>query len=135
MEVRVGHEAESAAERLAHLRAMRGPRDRDDSAAGMFRAEGTRLSRLARQVGGVAEAWEAVCPPQHASRTRVISVLRGVLTIGVADASTRWELERELKGGADRRIIARCPMTVRRIKLVSDADAADPHIGAESAGS
>lgn len=121
------HDPRSAADRLQRLRDLRGPRERDASAAGMFRAESTRLARLARQVGGVAEAWESVCPPEHAPRTRVVSVARGILTIGVADAPTRYQLERILKAGADREIIRRCPMTVRRIRLVADAAAADPH--------
>jgi len=96
----------------------------------MFVTEGTRLARLARQVGGVAEAWEALCPPEHISRTRVVGVARGVLTIGVADAPTRWALERLLKGGADREMIGKCPMTVRRIRLVADAEAAPRRNGA-----
>ena len=124
--------SDSTADRLARLRHLRAPRERESSVQGMFLAEGSRIARLARKMGGVAEAWEAVCPAEHAPRTRVIGVNRGILTIGVADASTRWALERLLKGGADRDVIAGCPMTVRRIRLVADAEAEDHH--APSAG-
>jgi len=123
----VAHEPDSIPDRLARVRLLRAPRERESSVAGVFLAEGSRIARLAKQMGGVAEAWETVCPPDLAPRTRVVGVSRGVLTIGVADASTRWALERLLKGGADRAVITGCPMTVRRIRLVADADAENPH--------
>jgi hypothetical protein len=124
----VAHDPDtSAAQRLQRLRHLRIPREREDSVAGVFKAEGTRLARLDRKVGGVAEAWESVCPAECAPRTRVVGIAKGVLTIGVADAATRWHLERLLRAGADRDIVSRCPMTVRRIRLIADAEAADPH--------
>jgi len=114
-----------AAGRIERLRGFRVRPPRDDHAGAMFEATGRDLARREKKFAGVAEAWEATCPPEHLGRTAIQGVHRGVLTIGVADASTRYELDRMLKAGAQKDLVRRCPMTVRRVKLVAADVGAD----------
>lgn len=109
------------ADRLQALREARARPSRDTAAGPLFSAAARDLHRLEKKLAGVAEAWEAVCPSHLLDRTAIISVSRGVLSIGVADAPARFEIDRLLGAGAKRELIRRCPMTVRRIRLVADA--------------
>lgn len=109
------------ADRLTALREARARPTRDAAAGPLFTAAARDLHRLEKKLAGVAEAWEAVCPNHLLERTSILSVSRGVLSIGVADAPARFEIDRLLGAGAKRELIRRCPMTVRRIRLVADA--------------
>ena len=111
----------SAAMRLGKLRETRSRRERDDALASSFQRTARDLARLEKNLAGVAEAWETVCPPARLPRTAIRSVQRGKLTIAVADASTRFELDRLLRAGAKRDLVKGCPMTVRSVRLVQDA--------------
>lgn len=112
---------EAAALRLERLREARQRRGRDDALAPAFQRAARDLQRLQKGLAGVAEAWESVCPAELLERTAIRGIRRGVLTIGVADAPARYELERMLKGGAERELIRRCPMTVRKVRLAAEA--------------
>lgn len=112
---------EAAALRLQRLREARERKVRDDALSPAFQRAARDLHRLQKGLAGVAEAWEGVCPAELLDRTAIQAIRRGVLTIGVADAPTRYELERLLKGGAERDLIRRCPMTVRKVRLTADA--------------
>lgn len=107
--------------RLEALRKGRVWPERDGSIGAMFRERGAELERLEKRLGGVSRAWQSVCPPDLLARTSVRSLLRGVLTIGVEDAATRFELDRLLRSGAERVFVRACPTTVRKVKLVSAA--------------
>lgn len=112
---------QAAALRLQRLREARQRRAPDDALAPAFQRAAKDLRRLQRGLAGVAEAWEAICPPDLLGRTAIRSIRRGVLTIGVADATACYELDRLLKGGGERELIRRCPMGVRKVRLASDA--------------
>ena len=109
--------------RLEALRKGRVRPERDGSLGEMFRERSAELQKLEKRLGGVARAWQSVCPPELLGRTSVRSLARGVLTIGVEDASTRFELDRVLRAGGERTFIRACPTTVRKLKLVSAQEA------------
>lgn len=106
------------ADRMERLRALRNRPARDVSIAPIMHAEGRRLEKMRRATGPLAQAWMDVCPSEHLDRTAIVGVRSGVLTIRVADASTRFKLDRLLASGAGRELIRRCPVSVRRVKLV-----------------
>lgn len=111
-----------AAQRLARLREIRGPKPRPSGEmSGFFQGVRRELARTEKKLGGVGAAWADRCPGHLVERTAVKGVSRGVLTIAATDPAVRWELERALKGGLARDVIAASPMTVRRIKVVVDA--------------
>ncbi|MEO1128526.1 MAG: DciA family protein [Planctomycetota bacterium] len=110
---------QDAASRVDRLRSFRVRPMPDQHAGAMFEATGRELARQERKLAGIAEAWESICPPEHLGLTEIQGISRGVLTIGVADASTRYELDRLLKSGAQKNLVRLCPMTVRRVKLVA----------------
>lgn len=103
---------------LELLRARRVWADRAAPVGPMVEAAGREFTRLAKRLGGVGGAWAAVCPAALALKTTVVGVSRGVATIHVADAATRFELDRWLRSGGERELIKRCPTTLRKVKLV-----------------
>lgn len=110
-------DASAEAARLDALRRRRAFRPRRDALADAFTAAARELERSRRRLAGVAEAWEAVCPPGLVERTAIEGVARGVLTIRVADASTRFELDRLLRTGAEAALVGLAPSTIRRVRL------------------
>ncbi len=115
-----------AIQRLERLRELRARRFRDADAAPLFAAEASRLARQRRTHGGAGDAWAAVCPPHLLDKTRVLGLRRGALTIGVADAPTRFELRNHLAAGAQRDLVRLAPTTIRRVKLVPDPGRTTP---------
>lgn len=109
------------ARRLADLRERRGARRPTGSMGDAFASAAKELERQRRRTGAVAGAWEAVCPAELIDRTAIEGVSRGVLTIRVADASTRFQLDRFMRGGGEMEVIRRSPSGVRRVKLVVGA--------------
>lgn len=91
-----------------------------------FLEQAQALKRTRRKHLGCARAWEAVCPQALIGRTSVLGVKSGALTIGVADHATRYELDRLLRGGAERDLVKLAPTTVRRVKLVVDSQLGKP---------
>jgi len=84
----------------------------------MAEAAGRELMRLQKKLGGVGAAWAEACPPAFRDRTWVEGVSRGILSIRIPDASTRYEVDRWLREGGEREVVRRCPTTVRKVKLV-----------------
>lgn len=117
----------AAAMRLAKLRENRARPQRDDALAPAFQRTARDLARLEKNLSGITEAWESVCPPDLLPRTAIRSIHRGKLTIAVADAATRFELDRLLRAGAKRDLVRGCPMTVRDVRLVQDATVEQKH--------
>lgn len=76
------------------------------------------IRKLQRGVGACAAAWGQVVPPELAARTQLISLNRGVLLVGVPDASTRFQLDRLLRAGGDRAFRESCKADVRSIRVV-----------------
>jgi hypothetical protein len=73
-------------------------------------------SRQGKRFGGLGEAWNAMCPPELLASTVLQSLTRGVLTVGVADASARFKVDLWLRSGGETELIKRCP-TLLRVRL------------------
>ncbi len=90
-----------------------------ETAAGLgaeFAAQGVRYKRMANKAGTIGEIWDALCPPGLIERTSV-KVARGVLTISVRDAATRYRVERALKSGLSDTLVRQSPLAVRRVRV------------------
>lgn len=104
---------------LSKLRESRARRERAQPMGGVFADAARLLQRERRRAGGVADVWNALCPPDLAPRTAIRSLRRGVLTIAVEDAPSRFQLDRALRDGLERELIRRCAAPVRRVRLVA----------------
>lgn len=105
------------ASRLEALRKQRASRPREWAVGDAFAAAARELERSRKRLAGVAEAWDAVCPPGLAGRTAIVGVARGVLTVRVADASTRFELDRLLRTGGEATLVRLAPTGIRCVRL------------------
>lgn len=76
------------------------------------------LNKQRRANGGCATAWNAVIPPELAARTALQGLSRGVLTIAVPDASTRFTLDRFLRSGGERALIGASSAAIRKVRIV-----------------
>jgi len=115
---------------IESLRLIRNKRDFDHAAQAIFEHESRTLQRMAGHLAAAAEAWNEVCPPSLAAATSLVGMSRGVLTVAVSNASAKYELDRVLRSGAEREFIRRCPMTVRKVRLVAGEPAAGGERGA-----
>ena len=79
----------------------------------------SEVKKRVRALGGIGDAWVAVVPAALAARCEPVSLSRGVLTVRVADASARFELDRFLRAGGLSRLAARAGAAVKRAKLVT----------------
>lgn len=105
--------------RLELLRRTRTPTGADSKdCSALFQSQGRSFERMERSVGAVSGAWRSICPSGLYERTSIVGLQRGVLTLGVEDASTRYEIDRLLRCGAQRELIRSCPSTLRRVKVV-----------------
>jgi len=105
--------------RLESLRRLRVHEGRDLGVSALFERTAADLKRTERSLGAAADAWRAVCPAALLDRTSVVSLNRGVLTIGTDSASTRYELDRVLRSGGERELIRSCRASVRKVKVVT----------------
>ncbi len=105
--------------RLSALREHRVTPDRRITITPDVQGAASELKKLERRLGGVAEAWNRVCPPHLVDRTSIESLARGVLTVRVADAAARFELDRALRSGAEQELVRVSPSGVRRVRLVA----------------
>ncbi len=121
--------ADQAIQRLETLRAREARRGGGTDLRDRFASLARELARAARRSGTAGEAWLAVCPEEFVDRTRVVGLARGVLTLGVADAATHFELDQFLRGGGREVLVRASTAPIRRIKVV-----VDPSIDARSAG-
>jgi len=105
-------------QRLEQLRRHRN-RPADDPSLAFLRAEFKQgIERPHRQLQTVIALWDELLPAALADHTRLESLRRGVLTVAV-DSSTRlYELDRLLRSGLERQIVAAHKGPVlRKIKL------------------
>ena len=113
------------AQRLETLRQSRRAPDAPPAIGAMFQAKAKQLRRLERSLSGVGQAWAELCPPELLQRTCVVRLSRGVLTLGASDSATRFEVDRLLRTGAQRQLVRRCPSTLRKVKVILQADLAN----------
>lgn len=103
---------------LARLRQHRNAPPRDQSIGPLVRELTDRLDEASKKSAGCGAAWAQACPPKHLPRTSVRGLARGVLTIAVDSAATRYELDRWLRAGGEQAVISAARAGVRKVKLV-----------------
>ncbi|MBK7403125.1 MAG: DUF721 domain-containing protein [Phycisphaerales bacterium] len=104
-----------AANAIEKVRALRVRAERDLAASGAVGELRDKLEREFKQTGGMGEAWRTAAPSELASRTRVVSFTRGVLTIHAPDAATRYRVEQWLRGGGRQMLSGCAPTTIKRV--------------------
>jgi len=109
--------AESVARAVERIRANRVRPERETSLTRELSRLSTRYARDASGIGKVAETWEAVAPDDVRSSARLKSLSRGVLTLTVPDASSRYRLERALQSGLRRSLIRTSSVTIRDVRV------------------
>ena len=101
---------------LASQRRYRPPRDLGVREA--FERLAGDAERQHRRVGVLVEVWSREVPAALLPHTRLVSFQRGILTVGVDDSATLYELDRLLRSGLDATLIAAHRASgLRRIKL------------------
>ena len=111
-------EAPHELRQVERLRPYRQVHDRAKPLADDFAKLARSHGRTGTRLEGLSEVWDACCPPGLIERAALRSISRGVLTIAVSDATTRYAVERAVKGGLDLELIRAAPMTVRKVKVV-----------------
>jgi hypothetical protein len=77
------------------------------------------LERRVRGSMAVTEAWRALAPADLVDHAWPTGIARGTLRIEVENAAFRYRLDRWLRGGGQGALLARCPASVRRVRLVT----------------
>ena len=113
--------AAAAIERLRELRVRTAP---DRSVGAVIEPMRKDLGKRIKQTGGIVEAWRAAVPDQLRARATVRSFRRGVLTIETPDTSTRFLVQRWLRGGGLGMVSSCAPATINRVvvKVVPKTD-------------
>ena len=107
-----------AQHRLERFRAGRVARVADLDISAALSARTGEIVRRGRAVGGVGRAWGEVVPGDLAARVLDVRLRRDVVTVRVADAAARYELDRWLRSGGWTALINASPTTIRRVKIV-----------------
>lgn len=108
---------------LERLRSVRVRAPKDVSIGDTIGEQLRRMRQAARATSGTANAWDALLSgaglrPELLERTRVVSFRYGVLTVRVADASTRYAVDRFLRGGGENALARLAPTTLKRVKMI-----------------
>lgn len=102
---------------LDQLRAWRTQPSRDLTLGKEFAQVGQLLRRQERTLGGIGGAWADLAPPALRPKTTLVGLNRGVLTVRVADAPAKFELDRWLRSGGELALIKRCPAGLTKVRL------------------
>ncbi|GEM_PF-1933748 len=79
-------------------------------------------SKLAKALGGVAEAFEALIPPDVVAECTLVGLKAGVLTVETRSAGARYALDRILRAGGEALLRERAlagGTKLTRVRLVS----------------
>lgn len=76
------------------------------------------VARPHKQLAQVVDAWQRDVPAELAAHTRLISLSRGVLKVGVDSASHLYQLDRLLREGLESRLISAMKAgSLRKVQL------------------
>lgn len=89
------------------------------------------LGKKVRQIGKMAEIWDAVVPGGILEHTALESLNRGVLTVMVDSAPHRFQLQTLLMAGLQKEIQARFPGPLNKIRLTPGQFASVDLVGAK----
>jgi hypothetical protein len=107
----------------ASLNRLRGFRVREgrDLSLSDLAAKAREYQRASRSLGAVSPAWEQACPKDLLPKTSIVSLARGVLTVGVDGSSTRYALDRAMRAGGLQTLRAASKAAITKVKLVERA--------------
>lgn len=107
----------------ASLNRLRGFRVREgrDLSLSDLAAKAREYQRASRSLSAVAPAWEQACPKDLLPKTSIVSLARGVLTIGIDGSSTRYALDRAMRAGGLQTLRAESRAAITRVKYVERA--------------
>jgi hypothetical protein len=88
-------------ERYKRMQQWRGARERDVEIATSVKSFAKETSRLAKALADVAEAFEAVVPPEVAAHCTLVGLKAGTLTVEMASDGARFQLDRFLRQGGE----------------------------------
>lgn len=103
---------------LAQLRAARRLPPADVAIQPELERLAQSLRRQRRAIDRVEQAWLQLLPPGLSAATTLRSIRRGVLTVAVADATVRFELDRYLRSGGLDALRHHCAEPIARVRLV-----------------
>jgi Dna[CI] antecedent, DciA len=90
----------------------------DFAMRGVFAGMQQDLARSFRRSGGFGKLWVELVPEGLAATSMIQSYNRGVLTVVVRDAGSKYELDRLLRAGLEQQLRERAPATLKRVKLM-----------------
>jgi hypothetical protein len=103
---------------LEHLRSWRSSKARDLTPRDTLHPIIKDLKKSRDQMGNLGEAWAVHAPSDLLPVSELISLSRGILTVQVRDASSRFALDRWLREGGQRDLITVANVPLKRIKLI-----------------
>jgi len=108
---------------LTRTRQLRVKGERNLSVAHEIDEQARLIRSVQRGMTGVSVAWEMLLaqsglPREVGEATRIRSFRRGVLTIQVRDASTKYNLSRFLRSGGEARLAKLAPVALTKVRLV-----------------
>ena len=106
---------------VQRLRENRVRPERDRSLAGEMDRAIREVAQLRRATGGSAAAWSKVVPESLLKRTALEGISKGVLTVRVPDAATRFELDRFLRSGGQKQLLGESRTSIGRVRIVVSA--------------
>lgn len=107
-----------ASARLERLRTRRTWADKATPIGVSLETIRRELEQREKSVGPALEAWTSVIPHELATRSTIVSLKRGTLTVRIQDSASRYATDRLLRAGAEIKVLKKCPRHVRRIRLV-----------------
>ncbi|MCH2135313.1 MAG: DciA family protein [Phycisphaerales bacterium] len=107
------------AQRIESLRRWRVRPPRHTDAGSIVSKIADQARRAQREVGGFAEAWQACVDPEIARQVSIASFRGGVATLATRNASLRWVIDRELRGGLLAQLRQACPVAITAVRVKS----------------
>jgi hypothetical protein len=95
----------AAIERLEGLRPSRAIRERKTDTTQLFASIAREQKRAAKALGGVAEVFEAIVPPELARECGLAGMRGGLLTIEACSSAARYALDRFLRDGGEAALV------------------------------
>jgi len=111
-------ETKAAAARLERLRGHRVWADKAEAVGVGVGVVKRELSRKVRASGSLGQSWAELAPAEFRDRAGPVGVVRGVLTIGVDDSSTRFVVDRWLRSGGQDALAKSSGVPFHKVKLV-----------------
>lgn len=112
----------AANQRLKRLRTWRVGKEPDLSLSFLKDQFKREVARPHQQLAELTDLWESLVPASIVARTRLESLSRGVLKVGVESSATLYELDQLLRSGLQRQLVAGCRRcTLQRVQLRIDS--------------